>query len=136
MISIKKTVAVCASAVGIAIGSAVFVPGTASAATYGGQCGAGYKVIDTHDLESGTMFLTFNGEKNCAVTVRDKPGARIPMAAGVRLSGDTDSSSKVIDIGDYTEFAGPRYVSAKGKCIDWSGGIEDDAWQQLNIHCD
>jgi len=36
---------------------------------------------------------------------------------------------------DRRSFAGPRYVKAKGKCIDWSGGIGDDRWQKFRNHC-
>jgi len=128
-----KIVASCAAAAGIATGAAFFVPGTASAATYGNQCGAGYNVIDTHDLRGGTIFLTYNGEKNCVVTVRDQPGAAVRMAAGLELSeGKKDVK---IDEGQFTEYAGPVFVSAKGRCIDWGGIIGDDKWQIFNVHC-
>jgi hypothetical protein len=133
VINAKKTIAVCASVIGITAGIAVFLPATASAATYGGQCGKGYDVIDSHDIVGGTAFLTFNGKNNCVVTVRDQPGNPVRMGAGLRRSGD--SRAVVVDDAEYTEFAGPVKVEAKGECIDWGGLIGDDEWQVFKVHC-
>ncbi|MFX0579529.1 spore-associated protein A [Nocardia nepalensis] len=133
MSNAMKIVAACAGAAGIATGAAFFVPATASAASYGNQCGAGYNVIDTHELKGGTIFLTYNGEKNCVVTVRDQPGAPVRMAAGVELS--EGKKNVAIDEGQFTEYAGPVYVSAKGRCIDWAGIIGDDKWEIFDVHC-
>ncbi|MFE3446883.1 spore-associated protein A [Nocardia sp. NPDC059180] len=133
MLNTRKAIAVCAGAIGIAAGTAVLLPATASAATYGGQCGAGFKVIDSHELKGGTVFLTYNGSKNCVVTVRDKPGDPIRMGAGLRLSSDHDK--EVIDDDQYKEYAGPVTVEAKGQCIDWGGLIADDKWQTFKVHC-
>ncbi|WP_327110022.1 hypothetical protein OHB12_19500 [Nocardia sp. NBC_01730] len=133
MINAKKTVAVCASVIGITAGMAVFLPATASAATYGGQCGKGYAVIDSRDLDGATAFLTYNGKTNCVVTVRDQPGKPVRMGAGLRRSGV--STDVVVDDAKYTEFAGPVKVDAKGECIDWGGLIGDDQSQVFRVHC-
>lgn len=129
----RNTIAVCAYAIGITAGVAVFHPATASAAVYGGQCGKGYDVIDSRELEGGTVYLTYNGAKNCVVTVRDRPGKPVRMGAGLRTS--KDHSNVIVDDADYTEFAGPVRVAAKGECIDWGGLIGDDQWQTFRVHC-
>jgi len=133
VINAKKTVAVCASVIGITAGMAVFLPATASAATYGGQCGKGYAVIDSRNLDGGTVFLTYNGKTNCVVTVRDQPGKPVRMSAGLRPS--RDQRDVVIDDAKYTEFAGPVKVEAKGECIDWGGLIGDDDVEVFKVHC-
>ncbi|RDI55538.1 hypothetical protein [Nocardia mexicana] len=139
MINAKKSLAVCAAALGITAGTAVFLPGTASAADYRGQCGEGFKVIDQHRLDQGkhkgTIFLTYDGRTNCVVTVRDQPGEEIPMAAAVRQHSDHDAV--VINDGrKFSEYAFAK-VEAEGKCIDWGGSIEDDLWQTTKPgqHC-
>ncbi|WP_040793746.1 hypothetical protein [Nocardia paucivorans] len=129
----RKKIAVCASAIGIAAGIAGLHPATASAATYGGQCGKGYVVIDSRDLEGGAVYLTYNGENNCVVTVRDRPGKPVRMGAGLRISKDRDSV--IVDDDEYTEFAGPVKIAAKGKCIDWGGLIGNDKWEAFKVHC-
>lgn len=133
MMNARKTIAVCASAIGITAGLAVFHPATASAATYGGQCGKGYDVIDSRELKGGTVYLAYNGVKNCVVTVRDRPGKPVRMGAGLRTS--KDHGNVIIDDADYTEFAGPVKVEAKGECIDWGGLIGDDQWEAFKVHC-
>ncbi|MFQ6397635.1 spore-associated protein A [Nocardia sp. KC 131] len=133
MINAKKSIAVCAAAIGITAGVAVFLPATASAATYAGQCGDGFKVIDSHELKGGTVFLTYNGRTNCVVTVRDKSGAPISMGAAVRQSKD-HSQVVVNDDRVFTDFAYAK-VEAEDKCIDWGGRIKDDLWEEFGVHC-
>ncbi|MEU4842417.1 spore-associated protein A [Nocardia testacea] len=135
MINIKQTVATCASVIGIAAGTMLAFPATASAATYGGQCGGGYNVIDSHNLKTGTVFLTYNGDQNCVVTVRNQPGAKQIIGAWLILSGVRPIVGG-IEQHEYTTYAGPLYVHAKGHCIDWGGMLQDgDNWTAKNVHC-
>ncbi|MBB5911622.1 hypothetical protein BJY24_000489 [Nocardia transvalensis] len=142
MINAKKTVAACVGALGISAAAAVFFPATASAAAYGGQCGGGYDVIDTHDIGGGTVFLTYNGDKNCVVTVRDKAGERKAMGAGVQVF-DGGANQWYENEGEFEEYAGPVFVEAKGQCIDWGGyiGGRDKQWTATDhgknppVHC-
>jgi hypothetical protein len=110
--------------------------GSATAATYNGACGSGYTVIDQLSLgTAGTVYLTYNSStgKNCVVTVRTTPGTAIFMAAGIRLTGNP--ASEVDDTGNYTTYAGPVYLYAKGHCIDWAGQIGSVYNEQDNSHC-
>ncbi|MGW3123620.1 spore-associated protein A [Streptomyces sp. NPDC001107] len=97
----------------------------AAAASYNGACGAGYKVIDSTPVgNSGKVFLTWNEStgKNCAVTIRNTPGAKIHMSVELNaLVGH--ETTPVRDEGQYTSYAGPVYVQARGHCIEWNGVI-------------
>jgi hypothetical protein len=132
MIEVKRIAAACAGAIGIVAATAALVPATASAAAYGNQCGNGYNVIDSHPLRGGTIYLTYNGDKNCVVTIRDQQGGRINMAAGVELSKNHRDFAQ--DQKPYTWYAGPVYLQAQHQCIDWGGliGGTDNMW--INNH--
>lgn len=106
------------------------------ATAYNGVCGSGYSVIDSLPISTlGTVYLTYNSAtgKNCVVTVRATPGAATYMAAAVELAGD--SSSAVVDQGDYTTYAGPVYLYAPGSCIDWEGQIGSVYTGEEYSHC-
>lgn len=117
-----------------AAGMVALTPGVASAATYNGKCGAGYRVIDQGNLAGGTVFLAYSRAtgKNCVVTVRDRPGERLFMAARVSLSGQPWNS----DEGQYTRYAGPVFVPARHQCIDWGGTIGSSEYYEYGVHCD
>jgi hypothetical protein len=108
--------------------------GTASAATYGGQCGGGYGVIDQHNITGGTIFLTYNNSSgnNCVVTIRNSAGSN-HMDALIGLSGDPNWEDT--DPGNWSKWAGPVYVYARGHCVDWGGIIGSASWYQFNSHC-
>ncbi|MET7489541.1 spore-associated protein A [Streptomyces sp. NPDC005538] len=94
-------------------------------ATYNGACGTGYKVIDSTPVGNvGKVFLTWNEStgKNCAVTIRNAPGAKIFMAVELNVSVGHESTP-VVDSGQYTSYAGPVYMPARGQCAVWYGVI-------------
>ncbi|HJE60698.1 MAG TPA: spore-associated protein A [Nocardiopsis listeri] len=109
----------------------------ASAATYNGACGSGYSVLGSDNVgQLGTVFLTYNDStgQNCVVTIRNNPGQPVTwMNAGVRLSGDPGSA--VEDPGHYTTYAGPVYLQAAGKCVDWSGTISNENGGAVDSFC-
>ncbi|MEU4351789.1 spore-associated protein A [Streptomyces sp. NPDC023838] len=88
---------------------------------YNGACGSGYEVIDEMRLESGaTVYLTYSASGyNCVVTVRQYPGS--PAWTTAWLANADDSSSRREDADDYTSYAGPVFVYAKGSCVSWGG---------------
>ena len=106
----------------------------ALSAAYNGVCGSGYGVIDSHALNGGTVYLTYNGStgKNCVVTIRNTPGVRRSMCAKVSLAFAPWNE----DCGSYTTYAGPVYVYAPNECIDWGGSIEGSSYYEYNTHCD
>ncbi|MHC3473200.1 spore-associated protein A [Streptomyces sp. 7R007] len=125
---LSRRTALTATALTIAaLGGTVAATVPASAATasaYNGACGTGYTVIDSTPVgSSGTVYLTWNEStgKNCAVTVRNTSGARIHMA--VSLAALDSGRPAARDSGNYTSYAGPVYVSARGYCVAWTGEI-------------
>ncbi|MEU3570328.1 spore-associated protein [Kitasatospora sp. NPDC036755] len=123
-----------------ATASAAEVPprlGTVQAvAGYNGACGSGYRVIDSLRLESGAnIFLTYSDNGyNCVVTVAEYPGSAHSMSAWIQRSGD--EASRDSDIGDFTAYAGPVYVYAKGSCVDWGGSYLYGRYGESHSHCD
>ncbi|MFJ9250715.1 spore-associated protein A [Streptomyces sp. NPDC101776] len=97
----------------------------AATATYNGACGTGYKVIDSTPVGNvGKVFLTWNEStgKNCAVTIRNTPGVKIHMAVELNIDVNYEHNP-VVDSGQYTSYAGPVYMSARGYCAVWQGVI-------------
>jgi hypothetical protein len=142
------------------------IPGAASAAqrnpyTAREVCGPGFGVIDRHPLYDvghdgrshhlAGIVLLYNASTgyNCAVTMKrrriGKPDyvyvslATRPAAPG-NADGDSGSGLKY--------FAGPTYVPASQKCVQWHGGTKqrfryqhattwlDAAWKSRWSHCD
>ncbi|MCP3012757.1 spore-associated protein A [Nocardiopsis dassonvillei] len=124
MRNLLKKAATLAAAGGIAAAGLAATAVPASAASYNGACGSGYGVVNKVEFPDnrGTTFLTYNNSNgyNCVVTVRTNPGGAAPMEAFIRVNG---TSSWKRDSGDYTTYAGPVYLSAAGRCVDWGGTI-------------
>ncbi|MFJ8577216.1 spore-associated protein A [Micromonospora sp. NPDC093277] len=131
----QKAAAMGLTAVAVTAGALVFAT-PAQAALYGGQCGSGYNLVGVADFPDlrGTTYLTYNAStgKNCVVTIREKPGAAAPMEAWLRKSGTT---TWVKDVGNYTTYAGPVYVSAAGSCVDWKGTIGTATVSRNGTNC-
>ncbi|MFD7427779.1 spore-associated protein A [Streptomyces sp. NPDC059814] len=111
-------------------------PSAAAAAAYNGACGSGYSVVNSAALGSvGTVYLTYNSstKQNCVVTVRNSPGTAIRMMAGLERSNDVYSWT--YDVGQYTSYAGPVYVSGAGTCMNWSGYIGTVRIDRENTNC-
>jgi hypothetical protein len=106
-------------------------------APYNGVCGAGYVQIDSMLVPSGAgvVYLTYNSStgKNCVVTIRNTPGSALPMNAYIGLSSSPTWADT--DPGNFTTYAGPVYVYAPHKCIDWGGMINGSAIFSWEDHC-
>ena len=119
------TLALAGTIAATAPASAATTKAAAATATYNGACGTGYKVIDSTPVGNvGKIFLTWNEStgKNCAVTIRNAPGAKIFMAVELNIDID-EEHNPVTDYGQYTSYAGPVYMSARGYCAVWYGVI-------------
>jgi len=112
---------------------------TATAATkaaYNGACGSGYSVVNSVPVTGkGTVYLTYSAKtgKNCVVTVRNSPGK--PVYMYTYLTASNGSSDWVYDSGQYTSYAGPVYLPAKGVCVDWGGSIESVSVSVSGSNC-
>ncbi len=109
--------------------------------TAAGVCGPGYKVIDRHRLfatnpysgapiKLAAVVLTYNAAKgmNCAVTLKRY---RVGKVSGPRQASENLSVSLAArplgpstvdgDSGDFRFYAGPAYVPARNRCVQWGG---------------
>ncbi|MGW1840742.1 spore-associated protein A [Streptomyces sp. BBFR2] len=105
-------------------------------ATYNGACGSGYSVVNSAEITGkGTVFLTYSGTtgKNCVVTVRAATGS--PVEISTYLGPSDGSSEPVFDDGLFTSYAGPVYLAAKGRCVDWGGAIENVSVNVNGTNC-
>ncbi len=75
---------------------------------------------------AGTTYVAYSSADKqwCAVTVRNKPGARVFME--VTLDTWPTGNNPARDSGAYTTYAGPVYkgVPNAGECMTWSGSID------------
>ncbi|ROO90399.1 hypothetical protein EDD29_8124 [Actinocorallia herbida] len=113
------------------------VAGPAAAATYGGECGSGYSVVNSAAIGSkGTVFLTYSFAtgKNCVVAKRNSAGSAVLLEAGLSVS-PVGTHWPAYDGGYYTSYAGPIYVSAAGKCVDWMGRITGTEAGKRGTNC-
>ncbi|MGA3525651.1 hypothetical protein [Melissospora conviva] len=109
----------------------------AQAATYGGECGAGYGVVNQAAIGTkGTVFLTYSAStgKNCVVAKRNNAGSAVLIEAGLALNPVGSHWTK-FDGGNYTSYAGPIYLSAAGKCVDWMGRITGTQGGKRKTNC-
>jgi hypothetical protein len=137
MIQKMKKAALAGVVTAAAVGSALaFAPAPAQAAAYNGACGGGYRAIDSFALPGmGTVWLTYNDStgKNCVVTIANTPGARRFMAARLSLGGAPTWTHQ--EEGQFTTYAGPVYMAAANRCIDWGGAIQNVSDAEFNDHC-
>ena len=133
-----RILALCAALLGL-----VAIPSAATAKTNpytaAGVCGPGYKVIDRHPLYAtnpysgrpvrlASVVLTYNARvgKNCAVTLkRYRVGKRAPIfgdhlsvSLAARPLGPGTAAGNA---GEFRYFAGPVYVPARHRCVQWAG---------------
>jgi len=102
-------------------------PVAASAATYGGECGSGYGVVDSAPIGTlGTVFLAYSSAtgKNCVIAKRHQSGSPVLMEVGLGLNPVGNHWPEYAN-GEFTSYAGPKYLAAAGKCVDWMGRISE-----------
>ncbi len=142
----RKALTLAASVAALAGGASLTLAPPASAAggkvPYNGACGSGYSVVDHKDIdgiqtgEVATVYLTYNGVKNCVITITFKDGYKYHMKAAIKISGPGGGWVQD-DGGDYLHYAGPVYTpsSSAGQCVDWYGGISGIYAGENNSHC-
>ncbi|MGW1499375.1 hypothetical protein ACWCQW_12530 [Streptomyces mirabilis] len=137
----QKTLAVAASATTLTAAFLTLATPASAAdgvVPYNGACGSGYSVIDHKDIsilggsENATVYLTYNGSKNCAVTIKFHTDYTVEMRATIRVSGgvwDTDDNN-------YHSYAGPVYTTnSAGQCVDWYGSMRGIGDGENHSHC-
>ncbi|MFI8233733.1 hypothetical protein ACIGDI_33395 [Streptomyces sp. NPDC085900] len=135
MKSIRRKAATAGALAVLALGGTLAATTPASAATagaYNGACGTGYEVFMSTPIMSSqrtvaaTTYVAYSSADKqwCAVTVRNKPGARVFME--VTLDTWPSGNHPARDAGSYTTYAGPVYkgLPEPGQCMTWSGSID------------
>lgn len=104
--------------------------------TAAGVCGPGYRPVDRHQLVDSnfgrrlaTVVLTYNAAtgRNCVVTLKRyrvglKRGYGDWLYAELYTRPLKTPGNVASDHGNLAYFAGPVYVAARGKCVQWGGG--------------
>lgn len=109
----------------------------AQAASYGGECGSGYAVVNSDAIGTkGTVFLTYNASNgyNCVVAKRNSAGTAVLVEAGLAVHPVGTHWTK-FDGGYFTSYAGPLYLSAADKCVDWMGRISGTEGGKRGTNC-
>ncbi|MGY0056500.1 hypothetical protein ACWY4P_08065 [Streptomyces sp. LZ34] len=128
--AVRRAVTAAASLALCAGGLVVSSAGTAHAAAI---C-AGTK-IDTLEFYSGYTYLYYSSAtgKNCAYTVpKSGSGTRQFMYVGLFRASD---NAGVWDEGDYTQYAGPVYLDARGTCVLFNGQVSSWSGNSGWGHC-
>ncbi|WDZ88574.1 spore-associated protein A [Nocardiopsis sp. HUAS JQ3] len=137
MKKLAQRAAAVVAAAGIGLGGLLVSASPAAAATYGGECGSGYGVVNQDSIGSkGTVFLTYNSSNgyNCVVAKRNNPGSAVLIEAGLSIS-PAGNHWDVFDGGYYTTYAGPIYLNAANRCVDWMGRITGTEGGKRGTNC-
>lgn len=133
---VKKTaVTLAASATLVAGALAAGTP--AFAASYGGECGSGYAVVNSDPIGAkGTVFLTYSAVtgRNCVVAKRNSAGSAVLIEAGLGIN-PVGSHWPAYQGNYFTSYAGPIYLSAADKCVDWMGRISGTEGGKRGTNC-
>ncbi|ASU85183.1 hypothetical protein CDO52_22435 [Nocardiopsis gilva YIM 90087] len=97
-----------------------------------GVCGSSYREIDRLTLGSSDVVLMYNGSYNCVVTIKNEQvGKATETFARLRVKGGGSHE----DRGKFKYYAKTK-AYAKGKCIQWGGGITNIAYYTTPYtHC-
>ncbi|PRY23424.1 spore-associated protein A [Pseudosporangium ferrugineum] len=134
---IVKTAAATAAVAATVVAGALAGPSPAFAASYGGECGSGYGVVNSASIGSkGTVFLTYSAAtgKNCVVAKRNSAGSAVLVEAGLGLN-PVGSHWPAYDGGYFTSYAGPIYLNAADRCVDWMGRISGTEGGKRGTNC-
>ncbi|MET7333530.1 hypothetical protein [Nonomuraea sp. NPDC005650] len=76
--------------------------------------------LDNWSIRGGYIAVYYNSStgRNCAMTFTNSPGKVQYMMVSISTSGASDR-----DAGNFTTYAGPVSVYAKGKCISLQGQV-------------
>jgi peptidase M23-like protein len=96
-------------------------------------CGEGYTVIDSRKLgDAGSVFLLYNGAKNCVTTVKSKAlNEKTPASAFLEPKG----GERAKNAGDFRYFAGPVHKEAANTCVRWGGTLGAEEYTSSFEHC-
>ncbi|GAA3114994.1 protein kinase domain-containing protein [Streptosporangium carneum] len=84
-------------------------------------CGAGFYVQRSASFNGGTTYQLYNSSSgtNCVVTMKT---VDVGTATSVWATLEVQNGESKTDRGNYEYYAGPVFLSAKGKCVRFTGG--------------
>ncbi|MFJ2030176.1 serine/threonine protein kinase, partial [Streptosporangium sp. NPDC087985] len=84
-------------------------------------CGSGYYVQRSASFSGGTVYQLYNTStgSNCVVTMKSTD---VGTATSVFATLEVQGGGSRTDRGNYEYYAGPVILSAKGKCVRFTGG--------------
>ncbi|PZG02918.1 spore-associated protein A [Micromonospora deserti] len=132
-----KTTAATFACTATMVAGALAAATPAYAATYGGECGSGYGVVNSAAIGTkGTVFLTYNSStgKNCVIAKRNTAGSAVLIEAGLAVH-PVGNHWTAYEGGYFTSYAGPIYLSAADKCVDWMGRISGTEGGKRGTNC-
>ncbi|MFF7634453.1 spore-associated protein [Kitasatospora sp. NPDC008050] len=134
-----KAIAAAASAVAaLTVPIALASPASATAnngATAAAICGSGYWNIDSQNINSSTVYLSYNGSTDCVVTIKDPDWQGSPDYVWATVNTDGSQTTNE-DGGQFSYYAGPSRVYAPGQCIYWGGGDYYNSSGMIGpVHC-
>ncbi|MEV0155407.1 hypothetical protein AB0H57_16925 [Micromonospora sp. NPDC050686] len=132
-----KTTAATVALTATAMAGALAAATPAYAATYGGECGSGYSVVNSAPIGTkGTVFLTYSSStgKNCAIAKRNTAGSAVLIEVGLGIN-PVGSHWPAYEGNYFTSYAGPIYLSAANKCVDWMGRISGTEGGKRGTNC-
>ncbi|MER6951114.1 hypothetical protein ABT294_44590 [Nonomuraea sp. NPDC000554] len=138
----RSKLAVLASAVmvsGWLVASAA--PAGATSTAMAGPCGSGYNRVGVYAIpksgpRTGTLEVYYNSGtgKNCALAYGygSTAGKKTYKSVTIGVSSGTQADH---DYGQFAQYAGPVYTSARNKCINVSGWIGKTHRDLTKVHC-
>jgi len=132
-----KTAAAAAAVTATMVAGALAAGTPAYAASYGGECGSGYAVVNSDPIGTkGTVFLTYSAAtgKNCVVAKRNSVGSAVLIEAGLGIN-PVGSHWPAYQGDFFTSYAGPIYLSAADRCVDWMGRISGTEGGKRRTNC-
>ncbi|MFF7725710.1 spore-associated protein A [Streptomyces sp. NPDC008001] len=121
----------------LVVGTGTAGAAPAPAATYNRECGSGYVQVNQIPIPGrGSVLLAYSAAtgKNCVVTKRNTSTGS-PLWVGSWIQRNQELKSKQEQYGFYTSYAGPVYLDAKGKCVDWGGEIDGYVVARYKTNC-
>ncbi|MEO3869764.1 hypothetical protein ABGB18_13130 [Nonomuraea sp. B12E4] len=130
-----------AAVVGVMVGSTWLVA-SAVPASAAGPCGSGYTRIGVYNIpatgtKKGTLEVYYNSGsgKNCALAYGSGANYGTTTYKAVGIALPTSDGWADYEADDFKYYAGPVYVTAKGKCIDLVGAVGTAVRYATNVHC-
>jgi hypothetical protein len=96
-------------------------------------CGAGYSVVDSHSLDSSTIYLLYDAATgdNCVTTLADNPSGPVALNATLSVQGGASAANP----GRFGYYAGPVTQYAPSSCVEWGGSDPGTSWTSGWSHC-